>query len=71
MTMKADEVKAARQRLRLMQKDLAAVCGLAPETLSRIEGGKAEMPFYAEMILMLIGRDEAALQAALRLAAGK
>ena len=57
-----------RKRLNLKQSELAAICGIASETLSRIENGKAAMPIYAEVILMLISRDEEALRAALEYA---
>ena len=64
-------VKAARQALRLKQSELADICSLRAETLSRIEGGKDSVPGYVEMILSLLERDEEAVRFAIRKAAEK
>lgn len=55
--------------MRINQKQLAALCSIRPETLSRIETGKDEVPGYVEMILSLVERDEDALRFALTKAA--
>lgn len=55
--------------MKISQKQLAALCSIRPETLSRIETGKDEVPGYVEMILFLVEKDEDTLTKALRKAA--
>ena len=53
-----NEIKLARKVLRLSQRQLAAICSLAPETLSRIENGHDKVPGYVELIVAFLQRDE-------------
>lgn len=61
----AADIRKRREALCLQQKDLAAICSIRPETLSRIEKGTDQVPGYVDMILALMERDPAAVQFAL------
>lgn len=60
-----DDIRKRRKAIRLQQQELAALCSLRPETLSRIETGKDAVPGYVDMILALVERDPEALRFAL------
>jgi transcriptional regulator with XRE-family HTH domain len=59
------DIRKRREALRLQQKDLAAICSIRPETLSRIEKGTDQVPGYVDMILALLERDPEAVTFAL------
>jgi transcriptional regulator with XRE-family HTH domain len=59
------DIRKRREALRLQQKDLAAICSIRPETLSRIEKGTDKVPGYVDVILALMERDPTAVQFAL------
>jgi transcriptional regulator with XRE-family HTH domain len=44
-------LQAARKRLNLKQTELAPICSLRAETLSRIENGHEPVPGYVDLIL--------------------
>ena len=67
----ADGVRAARTALRMRSHDLAAVAGLKPPQMSRIEHGKTPVPVYVDMLLALFERDESAIRFAIERAAAK
>jgi transcriptional regulator with XRE-family HTH domain len=58
-------IRQRRKAIRLQQKQLAELCSIRPETLSRMESGKDDVPGYVDMILALVERDEAALRFAM------
>lgn len=60
------DIRKRRKALRLQQRELATLCSIRPETLSRIERGTDDVPGYVDMILSLIERDEASLRFAMR-----
>ncbi len=66
--MNGKQLKQARADLRLMQKDLAAIVGLTPERLSRMENDAVPVTDSVEMIVFLLGRDPGAVNDALTLA---
>jgi DNA-binding XRE family transcriptional regulator len=59
------DIRKRREALRLQQKDLAAICSIRPETMSRIEKGTDQVPGYVDMILALMERDPQSVQFAL------
>ena len=65
MERNADGVRAARLALRMRSQELAAVAGLRPSQMSRIECGKAPVPGYIDTLLALFERDESAVRFAL------
>jgi transcriptional regulator with XRE-family HTH domain len=60
------DIRQRRKALRLQQQDLARLCSIRPETLSRIERGKDDVPGYVDMILALLERDAEAVRFALQ-----
>lgn len=62
----ANDIRNRRKAIRLQQNQLATLCSIRKETLSRIENGVDAVPGYVEMILSLIERDEQALRFAMR-----
>ena len=56
------DAKKARIRLRLSQKQFAEMCGIAPETLCRIEKPGRDVPGPIDGILLLLERDETAIR---------
>lgn len=60
-----EDIRKRRKAIRLQQKELAGLCSIRPETLSRIEAGKDAVPGYVDMILALVERDPEALKFAL------
>ncbi len=65
MRMSGKEVRAARKAIRLKQIELAKLCSIRAETLSRIESGKEAVPGYVDMIVALLERDEGAVRFAI------
>ena len=65
------DIRKRREALRLQQKELAAICSIRPETLSRIEKGTDQVPGYVDMILALLERDPDAVTFALERAAAR
>ena len=63
--MKGKAIKAARKAIRLKQMELARICSIRPETLSRIENETDAVPGYVDMIVALLERDESAVRFAL------
>ena len=61
-----NDIQKRRRAIRLQQKQLAALCSIRPETMSRIEKGADQVPGYVDMILSLVERDEAALRFAMQ-----
>jgi DNA-binding transcriptional regulator YiaG len=59
------EIKEARQALRLKSTELAAICSIRPETLSRIENGKDCVPGYVDLIVAFMERNEEAVRFAM------
>jgi transcriptional regulator with XRE-family HTH domain len=60
------EIRLARKRMRLRQQQMAKLCDMRPETLSRVELGKMpELPPRLALLVALISRDEASLQFAM------
>ena len=58
-------VKSARKALRLKQTELAGICGVRAETLSRIENNRENVPDYLDLVLALFQRDESAVRFAM------
>jgi DNA-binding XRE family transcriptional regulator len=64
--MTGTDIKKARHFLRLKQTQMAKLCEMRPETLSRIELGKiTELPPRLGLVVALISRDEATLRFAM------
>lgn len=61
-----NDIRPRRMAIRISQKQLAALCSIRPETLSRIEKGKDEVPGYVDMILFLVESDESLLRLAFK-----
>ncbi len=49
-----NELRERRSRLRLQQQQMAALCGVEPSHLCRIEAGRKTMPVYVNTILLLL-----------------
>jgi DNA-binding XRE family transcriptional regulator len=64
--MTGTDIKKARKHLRLKQTQMAKLCDMRPETLSRIELGKiTELPPRLGLVVALVSRDEASLRFAM------
>lgn len=54
--MTGEEIKRARERLKLKQSELAAMLGLTVTWLSRVEGGSREVAWYVPVVLAQLAR---------------